>query len=55
MASIAPRRTSTGWDEAKGPAILVIHYLMEPGAKRPDPEAIFIVRQRVAEFDKYLG
>ncbi len=48
-----------------------MHYLMEPGAKRPDPDAIFtncfagkikltetdwaIVRQRVAEFDKYLG
>ena len=44
MASIAPRRTSTGWGGARGPAILVMHYLMEPGAKRPDPEAIFTNR-----------
>jgi hypothetical protein len=48
---------------------LVTRYLMEPGAKRPDPEAIFTnrfagkvklgmpdwtgVRARVSEFDKY--
>ena len=63
-----------GWGEPAGYAEttdLVMHYLMEPGAKRPDPEAIFTnrfagniklteadwasVRQRVAEFDKYLG
>ena len=50
---------------------LVMRYLMEPGAKRPDPEAIFTnrfagkirlgtsewndVRARVSEFDKYLS
>jgi hypothetical protein len=48
-----------------------MRYLMEPGAKRPDPEAIFTnrftgkiklgtsdwtgVRARVSEFDKYLS
>ena len=48
-----------------------MRYLMEPGAKKPDSEAIFTNRfagkiklteadwasvlQRVAEFDKYLG
>lgn len=63
-----------GWGESAGYAEttdLVTHYLMEPGAKRPNPDAIFTnrfagkiklteagwasVRQRVAEFDKYLG
>ena len=50
---------------------LVMRYLMEPGAKRPDPEAIFTnrfaskiklgapewadIRARVSEFDKYLS
>jgi len=50
---------------------LVMRYLMEPGAKRPDPDAIFTnrfagkiklgapqwtdVRARVSEFDKYLS
>ena len=36
-----------GWCEAAGYAEttdLVMHYLMEPGAKRPDPEAIFTNR-----------
>lgn len=48
-----------------------MRYLMKPGAKRPDPEAIFAirfagkiklgapewtdVRARVSEFDKYLS
>jgi hypothetical protein len=40
MASIASRRTSAGWGGARGPAILVMHDLMEPAAKRPIPEAI---------------
>jgi len=63
-----------GWGDPAGYAEttdLVVHYLMEPGAKRPDPDEIFTnrfagkikltgadwasVRQRVAEFDKYLG
>jgi len=50
---------------------LVMHYLMAPGAERPDPEAVFTtrfagkiklgmpewtdVRTRVSEFDKYLS
>ena len=50
---------------------LVMQYLNSPGMQRPDPEALFTnrfagkiklteadwtgVRQRVAEFDKYLG
>ena len=48
-----------------------MHYLMAPGAERPDPEAVFTnrfagkiklgasdwtsVRARVSEFDKYLS
>ena len=50
---------------------LVMQYLNSPGMQRPDPDALFTnrfagniklteadwasVRQRVAEFDKYLG
>ena len=63
-----------GWSDPAGYAAtsdLVMHYLMPPGAKRPDPETVFTnrfagkvklaapewasVRARVAEFDKYLS
>lgn len=68
------REHGLGWGDAQSYAEttdLVMHYLMPPGAKRPDPAAIFTnrfagkiklspgqwasVSQRVAEFDKYLG
>ena len=63
-----------GWSDLAGyteTTDLVMRYLMEPGAKQPNPEAIFTnrfagriklgasewakVRTRVAEFDRYLS
>jgi NitT/TauT family transport system substrate-binding protein len=68
------RERGLGWSDPAGFAEttdLVMRYLMDPGAKRPAPDALFTnrfagkiklpeaewasVRQRVAEFDKYLG
>jgi ABC-type nitrate/sulfonate/bicarbonate transport system substrate-binding protein len=68
------REHGLGWSDPAGYAEtidLITHYLTEPGAKRPDTDAIFTnrfagkirlteadwagVRQRVAEFDKLLG
>ncbi|HTT79807.1 MAG TPA: ABC transporter substrate-binding protein [Stellaceae bacterium] len=68
------RQHGLGWGDLQsysGTTDLVMRYLMPPGAKRPDPEAIFTnrfagkikltpaqwasVAQRVSEFDKYLG
>ncbi len=68
------REHGLGWSDPAGYAEttdLVMQYLMERGAKRPDPDAIYTnrfagkirltetewasVHRRVAEFDKYLG
>jgi NitT/TauT family transport system substrate-binding protein len=68
------RERGLGWSDPAGFAEttdLVMRYLMDSGAKRPAPDALFTnrfagkiklpqaewasVRQRVAEFDKYLG
>ena len=65
---VASVPTSAAYVETTDP---VMRYLTEPGAKRPDPEAIFTnrfagkiklgapdwtsIRARVSEFDKYLS